>query len=81
MDWVLAVVKRSSDEPVVHRVSESETVEVSETVFANDASLGSVSALTQIYAVCCGCLHALLWIHRYALLQHWEMPVDGNCWH
>ena len=39
MDWMLAVVKRSSDEPVVYRVSESETVEVSETVFADDASL------------------------------------------
>jgi hypothetical protein len=39
MDWMLAVVKRSSDEPVVYRVSESATVEVSETVFADDASL------------------------------------------
>jgi hypothetical protein len=39
MDWMLAVVKRSSEEPVVYRVSEIETVEVSETVFADDASL------------------------------------------
>jgi hypothetical protein len=39
MDWMLAVVKRSSDEAVVYRVSESKAMEVSETVFADDASL------------------------------------------
>ena len=71
MDWMPAVVKRSSDEPVVYRVSESETVEVSETVFADDASLYQRSLKS---------MHAFLRIHRYAL-QHWEMPVDGNCWH
>jgi hypothetical protein len=79
MDWMLAVVKRSSDEPVVHRGSESEAVEVSETVFADDASLYQRS-LKSMPSVVGTCLHALLWIHRYAL-QHWEMPVDGSCWH
>ena len=78
LDWMLAVVKRISDEPVVYRVSESETVEVSETVFADDASLYQRS-LKSMQSVVDACM-ALLWIHRYAL-QHWEMPVDGNCWH
>jgi hypothetical protein len=77
--WMLAVVKRSSDKPVLYRVSESETVEVSETVFADDVP-PCISAHSN--------LCSLLWIlacsfvdsHRHAL-QHWEMSVDGNCWH
>jgi hypothetical protein len=78
MGWMLAVVKRSSDEPVVYRVNESETVEVSETVFADDVSLyqRSLNSMQTIVDACC----ALLWFHRHAL-QHWKMSVDGKYGH
>ena len=81
MDWMLAVVKRNSDEPVVYRVSESETVEVSETVFADDASLYQRS-LKSMQSVVDACMLFCGFTGSYAL-RHWEMPVDGNwhCWH
>jgi hypothetical protein len=79
MDWMLAVVKRSSDEPVVYRVSESETVEVSETVFADDASLyqRSLKSMQSVVDACmlfcgftCICTATLGNVGGY-----------GSCWH
>jgi hypothetical protein len=58
---MLAVVKRSSDEPVVYRASESEAVEVSETVFADGAmhslyqrSLNSMQTVVDACMLFCG---------------------------
>jgi hypothetical protein len=55
MDWMLAVVKSSSHEPVEYPVNAEESVEVSETVFADDASLYQRS-LASMQAVVDACM-------------------------
>ena len=54
MDWMLVVVKSSSHEPVEYPVNAEENVEVSETVFADDASLyqKSLASMQSVVDAC-----------------------------
>jgi hypothetical protein len=54
MDWMLAVVKSSSHGPVEYPVNAEENVGVSETVFADDASLyqRSLASMQSVVDAC-----------------------------